>query len=740
MNQLSQTMLLHELPLEVIAQALKHLELDFVVLQCTLVNSTFYDAIYNHYYPHVLCSKPKQDYKNCTLVIRNPFVFDYVRILEKKIQPYSPSVDLIALLDQMQFKLPKLEMVRFHGQSEDTLKNSDRVRAIIPSLQCLWFDMNVKWLQTSKEWLIEHDGVVFVNFMLVNNSNDQDVLIHLQNLRSRGISITHGRALFYLIKYQFLESAKYLKSIGTEMDSEIVDELLDYYSELGNAIKMRNVISQFNISSDFSRPIYLLRAIKYRYDVHFLLELGADVNKRGLIHSQWLTPMEAAVQYGDTEVIYMLVKAGANLDARNSKGESLLHIAIAHKNEAIILYMATLMPDLNCRDDMGRTALHFAVNNTSKKVITEMIRLGCDPNLLDNNGNSLLHNCTTENAIHALFEAPNFDFSANVNLCNIYGDTPLHMTIKRALHVTGVTDLLIAHGAQLDTPIMIHDSAHYDIYLSFYPYLCNFNSIREMQEYLHVPCLDNVHITPFMYLGNTLTRCKKWYYAAHLFKHLVKITNAHNDFSIRDCFGRHPLHYASINMISIFQKQESLEELIKRVTDNEGKNLLHLMVNRNIKPCHHTNELIESTMGLWTVEDNTGTTPIIWACRRVHTGFITVLPQYFGFECFVDPVNGFSVLHYVAQYAATVRSKQYHYCDTVQVLRQRGVNMKATNHDGETALDLYNRLAATNVCSKAVQVLKRQSFDMTVACAHCKKVFHSHRAISAHTKAVHDRK
>jgi ankyrin repeat protein len=60
-------------------------------------------------------------------------------------------------------------------------------------------------------------------------------------------------------------------------------------------------------------------------------------------------------------MIYMLAEMGAAINARDSKGQLPLHLAIKSQQETSANFLLSLGCDVNALDDNGDTPLHYAV-------------------------------------------------------------------------------------------------------------------------------------------------------------------------------------------------------------------------------------------------------------------------------------------------------------------------------------------------------------------------------------------
>ena len=111
--------------------------------------------------------------------------------------------------------------------------------------------------------------------------------------------------------------------------------------------------------------------------------------------------------------------------------------------------------DVNAKDNNGRLPLIFAAWELNKKLIKLLISAGADVNAKGNNGESLLHNTLGIRTVHILIKA-----GADVNAQDNDGDTPLHKIAD--YKKLGTVELLISAGADVnaenlngETPLLL---------------------------------------------------------------------------------------------------------------------------------------------------------------------------------------------------------------------------------------------------------------------------------------------
>lgn len=140
------------------------------------------------------------------------------------------------------------------------------------------------------------------------------------------------------------------------------------------------------------------------------------------------------------------IKLGADVNAKDDGGLSVLHFAAANSSNAeVIRLLLEQGADPNAKDQDGLTPLHAAVLTSDAEMVRVLTRLGADPNARTHEGWSPLHIAAMFDAelatIRALVEA-----GADVNPKDKDGWTALHFAALRSSSPEAVL-LLLQLGA-----------------------------------------------------------------------------------------------------------------------------------------------------------------------------------------------------------------------------------------------------------------------------------------------------
>ncbi|XP_078594977.1 uncharacterized protein LOC144872558 isoform X2 [Branchiostoma floridae x Branchiostoma japonicum] len=189
------------------------------------------------------------------------------------------------------------------------------------------------------------------------------------------------------------------------------------------------------------------------------LEAGVDVNaKRDDWLGEYQTSLHVASQYGQTEVAELLIKNGANLEARGRLDWTPLHVASVTEVAELLIKNGA---NLEARGWDQSTPLHKAAAGGRTGTCELLIRSGADVTTKDKVQSTPLHKAAAgghTGTCELLIRS-----GADVRATDEDEDTPLHKAAARG-H-TGICELLIRSGTDVmvtnkhqDTPL--HDAAY----------------------------------------------------------------------------------------------------------------------------------------------------------------------------------------------------------------------------------------------------------------------------------------
>jgi ankyrin repeat protein len=152
------------------------------------------------------------------------------------------------------------------------------------------------------------------------------------------------------------------------------------------------------------------------------------------------TPLHMATRHGYIDMARLLVEHGADLEARDLRGNTSLHLATKYNQPALVEFLLESGANVNAYDQGGWTALFWA---SSAQIATMLLDQGADMNGVGEDTTNPLH-------YHSLM--PNQEIAllliergAEINKRDIEGKTPLHWAVYSGS--LNVTERLLMEGA-----------------------------------------------------------------------------------------------------------------------------------------------------------------------------------------------------------------------------------------------------------------------------------------------------
>lgn len=173
-----------------------------------------------------------------------------------------------------------------------------------------------------------------------------------------------------------------------------------------------------------------------------LIDHGAQVSASGLLRKN-VTPLHVAALSGNTDVVALLLRKGANVNAADNHRLTSLHNAAAEGHAESVDLLAGKGGDLNARDEDGATPLYFAAKSGHPSVAERLIDGGANVEIRDNQGNTPLTMSVHEG--HAPLVALLIKAGADVNARGQAMRTPLFWTTTPE-----IAKLLIEKGADVN--------------------------------------------------------------------------------------------------------------------------------------------------------------------------------------------------------------------------------------------------------------------------------------------------
>jgi ankyrin repeat protein len=272
------------------------------------------------------------------------------------------------------------------------------------------------WLETGK------DEKLFRDLILIPNEQRRG---ELQNWKVSQIEKLHQR-LPFVQNYEAILHAAQWNAVLVEF--------------LKNAASTVNV----NARNQYGWTALIWASIKNRTEVvDLLLKAGADANLQN--RDGW-TALIAALFENHTEVVRLLLEAGANANLQDKDGLTALMDASSKGHTEVVELLLNAGADVNLQDQVGGTALIWAAFLDHTKVVELLLEAHADANLQNRDGWTALiwaayYGYTK--GVELLLKA-----GADVNIHDKFGKTALMHALDKGR--TEVVELLRSKTPPLD--------------------------------------------------------------------------------------------------------------------------------------------------------------------------------------------------------------------------------------------------------------------------------------------------
>lgn len=203
----------------------------------------------------------------------------------------------------------------------------------------------------------------------------------LAHLKDKGLPF-HSESL----NLANLETARYLLDNGFDIKRSKGQALglACRYQLCNNGRATRDMDWKNSISEDENREL-----------IRLLLERGADAT----IHEPVICPSVGEVIYvsasdGDVDTMKLLLRYGANINARNAENkDTLLHVAASNNQPKVISFLLSNKKFkflVNTTNTKGETPLMHAARNVSPKAVRRLLSAGADPTIRDHKGKTAM--------------------------------------------------------------------------------------------------------------------------------------------------------------------------------------------------------------------------------------------------------------------------------------------------------------------------------------------------------------
>jgi len=178
------------------------------------------------------------------------------------------------------------------------------------------------------------------------------------------------------------------------------------------------------------------------------LIVDEKTQKKGDERRWGVTALMAAVEKGYEDIINFLLEEGADIEAKNNKGQTALMRAVLVENQSIVDLLLSKGANVNVKDNLGITPLMYAVETENKDIVDLLLSKGANVNAQTDSGRTVLMDAATivgnRDIVDLLLSK-----GANVNAQTDSGLTALMQAVFA--ENSGIVDLLLSKGANVNT-------------------------------------------------------------------------------------------------------------------------------------------------------------------------------------------------------------------------------------------------------------------------------------------------
>jgi ankyrin repeat protein len=190
-------------------------------------------------------------------------------------------------------------------------------------------------------------------------------------------------------------------------------------------------------------PLHYASAVGLVESVKILLKKGAEIDAKD---NNGETALYRAASKRHEAVVKLLLENGAEFNVKGSDGKTTLYWAAYHGHEAVVKLLLGKGAKVDAKDVYGNTALYCAAFKGHEAVVKLLVEKGAGVDTEVNNGGTALHGAASNG--HIVVTKLLLEKKAEVNAKESNGDTALHLTAYYGHEA--VVELLLEKGAEVD--------------------------------------------------------------------------------------------------------------------------------------------------------------------------------------------------------------------------------------------------------------------------------------------------
>jgi len=451
--------------------------------------------------------------------------------------------------------------------------------------------------------------------------------------------------------------------------------------------------------------------------VELLISKGADIQAQENL--QELTKLHMACRKGDKDVVKFLISKGAEVDRKNSSGQTPLWLAANYGHREIVELLINKGADIKevSSKRSGHNPLYIAARNGHREIVELLINKGADVNSRTRDGSTPLHIATLNGHIETaklLVEK-----GADVNAKSDDGSTALSLAEKTS--DTEIIELLKRHGAKEDAAGIpeesqptksLHQAAEKGDVEEVKRLIARGADVNALDELLNTPLckaagLGNMEVVKLLVEAGADVNAGSW---SPLYTAVDKDNVAIAEYLIAHGADKHGDDYWTVLMEAFSESSvEMVRLLIAKGADINFKSVelhgytaLHCAIDEGYKDIAELliQKGVDVNAGPWT--------PLHSAARSRRIGIAELLIQK-GAE-----VNAKDQVGETPLYSAIRRQD----LDMTKLLISKGADLNIKNNDGYTPLFRAAFIGGKDVLDL---ILSKGDYPDTIHLAACKE-------------------
>ncbi|KAK2911778.1 hypothetical protein Q8A67_003911 [Cirrhinus molitorella] len=239
-------------------------------------------------------------------------------------------------------------------------------------------------------------------------------------------------------------------------------------------------------------------------------------------------PLLIAAGCGNVQIIDVLMKKGAEIQAFDKTGANAIYYAARHGHVGTLRFLHEKKCPLDIQDKSGETALHVAARYGNVDVVQYLCSIHANPDLVDREQETPLH-CAAWHGYSAVARVL-CEAGCDVNARNREGESPLLTASARGFK--DIVECLLEHGADMDSA---DKDGHIALHLAVRR--CQIEVVKcLLRHHCYVDHQDRHGNTPLH------IACKDGNLPV-----VMQLCAAKANLDIPNKFGRTPLHLAASN-------------------------------------------------------------------------------------------------------------------------------------------------------------------------------------------------